>query len=56
MTLDGISVYAIYVINKKFEVFGRFDQLGSNTLPGETQKWNYDKNGNLIIAGVQYAP
>lgn len=54
--LDGFSVYSTYVINKKFEVFGRFDQLSSNTLVGETTSWNNSKDGNQIIAGVQYAP
>lgn len=54
--LDGFSFYSTYVINKKFEIFGRFDQLNSNTLTGETAAWNFDKNGSQIIAGIQYAP
>ncbi|MDP3358786.1 MAG: hypothetical protein Q8S41_05500 [Lutibacter sp.] len=49
--LDGLSFYATYVINKKFEVFGRFDQLSSNTLPGIISN-----DGNQIITGIQYAP
>ncbi len=54
--LSGISVYATYVINKKFEIFGRFDQLTSNKLSGATDNWNNSKDGNAIIGGVQYAP
>ncbi|MBE0423169.1 MAG: hypothetical protein IBX66_04445, partial [Lutibacter sp.] len=54
--LDGLSFYATYVINKKFEIFGRYDELNSNTLIGETTAWNFDKNGSQIIAGIQYAP
>ncbi len=54
--LDGLSFYATYVINKKFEIFGRFDQLQSNILSGETIAWNDENDGNQIITGIQYAP
>ncbi|MDF1517956.1 MAG: hypothetical protein RQ864_09580 [Lutibacter sp.] len=54
--LDGFSFYSTYVINKKFEIFGRYDELNSNTLISETTAWNFDKNGSQIIAGIQYAP
>lgn len=54
--LDGVSFYSTYVINKKVEVFGRFDQLSSNTLSGESTAWNTSNDGNQIIAGIQYAP
>ena len=54
--LDGFSLYSTYTINKKFEVFGRFDQMKSNTVAGETSAWNSAKDGNLMIAGLQYAP
>jgi hypothetical protein len=54
--LDGLSFYTTYEFNKKWEIFGRFDQLGSNTLTGETQNWNYDKDGSKFIFGVQAAP
>lgn len=54
--LDGLSFYATYVINKKFEVFGRYDQLSSNTLTGGLTAWNIAKDGSQIIAGIQYAP
>lgn len=54
--LDGLSFYSTYVINKKFELFARFDQLSSNTLSGEFEAWNISNNGNQIIGGVQYVP
>lgn len=54
--LDGISIYSTYAFNKKWEMFGRFDQLGSNTLAGDTQDWNYNKDGSKFILGVQVAP
>ncbi|MGV8947151.1 MAG: hypothetical protein ACOH1N_12030 [Lutibacter sp.] len=54
--LDGFSIYSTYVFNKKFEIFGRYDQLNSNILTDETAAWNIDKNGSQIITGIQYAP
>ncbi|MDD3722673.1 MAG: hypothetical protein PHW92_09335 [Lutibacter sp.] len=54
--LDGLSFYSTYIFNKKWEIFGRFDQLRSNTLTGDTQDWNYDKDGSKYIFGVQVAP
>ena len=54
--LDGFSFYSTYAFSKKVEIFGRFDQLNSNTLAGETMPWNESKNGNQVIAGLQYAP
>lgn len=54
--LNGISIYATYIINKKVEIFGRFDQLSSNTLAGQITAWNYSKDGSQIITGFQYAP
>ena len=54
--LDGLSFYSTYEINDKVEIFGRFDQLSSNTLSGESEAWNMSKDGNQIIGGVQYIP
>lgn len=54
--LDGLSFYSTYTISKKFEIFGRFDQLSSNTLASESSAWNIAKDGNQIIGGIQYAP
>jgi hypothetical protein len=54
--LEGLSIYSTYTFNKKWEVFGRYDNLSSNKLEGETEKWNLAKNGNAITTGVQYAP
>jgi len=54
--LDGFSLYTTYLISDKVEIFGRYDQLGSNTLSGDIQDWNYDKNGSQIIFGFQVVP
>lgn len=54
--LNGISMYATYVFSKKVEIFVRYDQLSSNTLAGDTQDWNYSKDGSQFITGLQYVP
>jgi len=54
--LDGVSIYSTVAFNKKWEIFGRFDQLNSNTLVGDTQAWNINKNGSQIIFGIQASP
>ncbi|MCT4602386.1 MAG: hypothetical protein N4A59_05750 [Marinifilum sp.] len=52
----GYSFYSTYTFDKKWEVFGRYDYLTSNTLAGATEKWNLEKNGGAITAGVQCTP
>lgn len=54
--LQGISFYSTYNINDKWDVFGRFDQLSSNKIEGETNDWHYEEDGNIIIAGVEFKP
>lgn len=54
--MTGISVYSTYTVNDKWEVFGRYDKLSSNTLKGESEKWNLSNNGGAITTGVQYTP
>lgn len=54
--LSGVAVYGTYIINDKFEVFAEWLQFKSNTLEGATESWNYSKDGNVVIGGVQYAP
>jgi len=54
--LTGFSAYASYQLKKKLQLFGRYDYLTSNKLSGETDPWNVSKNGQLFMAGVEYAP
>jgi hypothetical protein len=54
--MEGLSVYSTYTVNKKVDIFGRYDYLTSNKLDAETEKWNLSKNGSAITTGVQYAP
>jgi len=53
---NGFSGYASLNISKKFELFGRFDKLWSNTLSGEPYNWNISRDGSAVIAGIQYIP
>jgi hypothetical protein len=55
-SLSGASVYAAVLPFKNVKVFGRYDYLTSNTLSGETNNWNLSKDGNLIIAGIEFQP
>ena len=52
----GLSVYLSYDITDRFEIFGRYDNLSSNTPSGYTQPWNLVNDGSGMIAGVQYQP
>ena len=54
--LQGLSFYSAYQINEKWNVFGRYDDLSSNTLEGATTDWNYSDDGGTIIGGVEYKP
>lgn len=52
----GLSAYVSYDINDRFELFGRYDWLTSNTPPAYTQPWNLVEDGSAIIAGIQFHP
>jgi len=54
--LSGLSLFGTYIINKQFEVFARYDYLTSNTLDNAAHEWNYNKNGSLVMGGLQYRP
>ncbi|OFX20127.1 MAG: hypothetical protein A2033_14600 [Bacteroidetes bacterium GWA2_31_9] len=54
--LQGISAFATYSISKKFEIFGRYDKLFSNTMSEQNNPWNYSKDGSTIIGGIQFNP
>jgi len=54
--LKGLSFYSTYNINEKWNVFGRYDSLSSNTISGETVDWNFSDDGNTIITGFEFRP
>lgn len=54
--LSGLYASGAFALNKQFEVFGMWFNSKSSTLPGKTDSWNYEKDGNILLAGIQYAP
>ena len=52
--LYGISLYTTYNITNKYDVYLRYDKLYSNTI--DDKKWNIEKDGQKIIAGITYSP
>ncbi len=57
----GYSFYTTYIINKKYEVFARYDKSQSNIINDgaghiEDQAWNINKDEDLALIGIQYKP
>lgn len=50
----GISTTGGINLNKKTELFGRFDYISSVVASDDILKWNYLNDGNFAITGVQY--
>ncbi len=55
-TLSGTSIYGTLKAASKVKVYARFDYLTSNTLDGASNDWNVSRDGQLYIAGLEYAP
>ena len=53
---SGVSFYSSIALDKKFTVFARYDNLWSTTLAGQTNPWNYNKDGQLFMGGFDYSP
>jgi hypothetical protein len=53
--LQGLSFYGSYNA-KLFRAFGRYDHLSSPVLEEGTDPWNYGKDGQLFIAGLEFHP
>ncbi len=52
----GTSFYATYKPSDKIKIFARYDGLNSSTLEGETDPWQINRDGQLIMAGVEFNP
>ena len=52
---NGLSFYGSYKI-KKVRLFGRYDQLSSIKIGNAADPWNYAKDGQGIIAGIEFSP
>ena len=53
--LAGLSFYGSYHL-RHMRVFGRYDNLSSPVIGGDTDPWNYEDDGHLIIAGLEFHP
>jgi hypothetical protein len=51
--LTGLSFYGSYQA-QRIRFFGRYDNLSSIVAGGDTDPWNYGKDGQLFIAGVEF--
>ena len=51
---DGFSIYGSKKLPKNYELFVRYDQISSNILSGESNAWNYNNDGSLLMFGTQY--
>jgi len=49
----GISTTGSVKLPRSYEIFFRYDFSGSVTAEGEADPWNYMKDGNLLIFGLQ---
>lgn len=52
----GTSFYAWYKPKSNWKIFARYDDLNSKKLAGQSQGWNMDGDGQLMLAGVEYSP
>jgi len=51
---DGFSIYGSKKLSKNYEIFARYDQISSNTLDGDSNAWNYNNDGSLLMFGAEY--
>lgn len=49
----GFSSFGHIKLNEVWTYFMRYDRNTSNTLSGESDRWNNDKNGHLLLFGVE---
>lgn len=50
----GTSIYSTFKPKDNLKIFARFDDLKSTTIEGESLPWNVAKDGQLIMAGVEF--
>jgi hypothetical protein len=58
--VSGVSVYGTYIIDKKFNIFTRYDFIDYYELSTlavlNPNPWNMEKNGSGPIIGIEYNP
>jgi len=53
---SGLSVYGVLPLDKQFSVIARFDDLMSSKIGTATTGWNTSTDGQVYLAGVEFAP
>jgi len=53
---QGYSIYAGVPLNSKFELYGRYDYVETDTPQGVPYDWFSMANKNTLIAGLEYHP
>ncbi|MFO8002039.1 MAG: porin [Marinilabilia sp.] len=52
----GFSLYGDVQIYPRIWLFGRYDQVDSNTLEDESVPWNLANDESAVTAGIEYSP
>ncbi len=53
---SGVSVYGTLPVAKQFTAIARYDNLTSKKIGTATTGWNTGTDGQVYIAGIEYAP
>jgi hypothetical protein len=53
---SGFSIYGVLPLDKQFSVIARFDDLTSKKIGTATKGWNTSTDGQVYLAGVEFAP
>ena len=53
---SGYSAYGIYRFSEKTALFARYDDLNSVKIVSAVNPWNYSKDGQLFLVGLEFIP
>ena len=53
---SGLSIFATVKLAEKVSLFGRYDNIRSVIMEGESDPWNVTKDGTRIYLGIDFSP
>ena len=53
---SAVSLFASLILKSGSSLFTRYENISSSVMPGESEPWNIEKDGNTIVAGFEYIP
>jgi hypothetical protein len=53
---SGLSTFGSLKLSERFSLIARYDYLWSETIDADGDPWNYNNDGQLFIAGFDFAP